>query len=390
MLNQQYKFAIIFIGLGALLGWFTHIAYNEVINKERNADISPVNRIQTNIINISSKQHKQDEFNLIEKRFIALIMSEKYENALLLYRDIKPDNQLKLDTILLSQIHDLNNENNPNVFKLLDVFLQEYYNNTQLLVIKANSLRLNNEQIQALDAFLLAKNYAKNNEDYMAINKAIHNFAHVTYNHFKEKNDWPQSVEFFKKLIENEPDFPFYHLSLAESYIRLGDKESAKLPLQWVKDDVIYGDKATELLEMMTLNDLPMGIELEKKGNQYITKATLSNYYDTKLLIDTGASYSSLPSYIIAQLVVDQQAEKLQISQLKTAGGIIQVNLYRLKKMTIGNFSVNDIIVTELNLESLQDIKNDFEGLLGMNFLSHFEFSIDLQSNQLFLTPKFN
>lgn len=290
MLNQQYKFAIIFIGLGALLGWFTHIAYNEVINKERNADISPVNRIQTNIINISSKQHKQDEFNLIEKRFIALIMSEKYENALLLYRDIKPDNQLKLDTILLSQIHDLNNENNPNVFKLLDVFLQEYYNNTQLLVIKANSLRLNNEQIQALDAFLLAKNYAKNNEDYMAINKAIHNFAHVTYNHFKEKNDWPQSVEFFKKLIENEPDFPFYHLSLAESYIRLGDKESAKLPLQWVKDDVIYGDKATELLEMMTLNDLPMGIELEKKGNQYITKATLSNYYDTKLLIDTGAS----------------------------------------------------------------------------------------------------
>ncbi|MCN4145308.1 MAG: aspartyl protease family protein [Thiohalomonas sp.] len=69
--------------------------------------------------------------------------------------------------------------------------------------------------------------------------------------------------------------------------------------------------------------------------------------------MDTGASYSSVASLILEQLVQDQQAEKVGPNKIQTAGGLVEADIYKVKKMTIGDFSVNDIMVTELDLDTL-------------------------------------
>jgi len=106
-------------------------------------------------------------------------------------------------------------------------------------------------------------------------------------------------------------------------------------------------------------------------------------------MIDTGASYSSLSSFTIAQLVNENVARKVGRKDLLTASGKITVDMYQLDTMTIGKYSINDIVVAEIDLESTSP-SDQLEGLLGLNFLSQFNFSIDQKNKQLMLLPKTN
>ncbi|MCU7817382.1 MAG: retroviral-like aspartic protease family protein [gamma proteobacterium symbiont of Lucinoma myriamae] len=391
MIKQQLKFAITFLGLGALLGWYTHAAY--VSNSNKNTNVQSSVQIEKKISidnNVQPYIPVSSKTDSIETQFTRLIEKNYFDQALQVYKDISPEMQTKLFLIIRLQVDELNKELDPAVLSLLDVFLQEYYDNTQLLIMEANALLLRNETEQALSSFLLARSYAKNNDEYIAISQQIHEFSKSSYKEFVKEKAWLTSINFFIQLIENEPNYPFYHLCLAESYIKLGEDDKAITPLQWIMDDIVYGEKATELLDIITLNRLSAGIELDKKGEQYIASSILSDIYEVKLLIDTGASYSSLPSLILKQLVQDQQAEKVGRNQIQTAGGLVEADIYKVKKMAIGAFYVNDIMVTELDLYALDGSQNDIIGLLGMNFLSRFYFTIDQKSQQLFLTPKLN
>jgi len=392
MIKQQFKFSIIFICLGALLGWFTHAAYISISISNKNANVHSVQVDKEISIdnNVQSSIVKTPKTDSIEKQFTQLIEKNYFVQALQVYKNAVPEMQTKLFLIIRLQIDKLNKELDPGVLNLLDVFLQEYYDNTQLLIFEANALLLRNKEGQALSSFLLAKSYAKNNDEHIAISQQIHDFSKTSYKEFVKEKAWLKSINFFIQLIENEPNFPFYHLCLAESYIKLGENDKAIRPLQWIKDDIVYGEKATELLDIITLNRLSAGIELDKKGEQYIASSILSDYYEVKLLIDTGASYTSVPSLILMQLVQEQQAEKVGRNKIQTAGGLIEADIYKVKKMAIGGFSVNDIIVTELNLDTLDGSQNEIDGLLGMNFLNLFYFTIDPITQQLFLTPKLN
>ncbi|MCU7801338.1 MAG: retroviral-like aspartic protease family protein, partial [gamma proteobacterium symbiont of Lucinoma myriamae] len=384
-------FAITFLGLGALLGWYTHAAY--VSNSNKNTNVQSSVQIEKKISidnNVQPYIPVSSKTDSIETQFTRLIEKNYFDQALQVYKDISPEMQTKLFLIIRLQVDELNKELDPAVLSLLDVFLQEYYDNTQLLIMEANALLLRNETEQALSSFLLARSYAKNNDEYIAISQQIHEFSKSSYKEFVKEKAWLTSINFFIQLIENEPNYPFYHLCLAESYIKLGEDDKAITPLQWIMDDIVYGEKATELLDIITLNRLSAGIELDKKGEQYIASSILSDIYEVKLLIDTGASYSSLPSLILKQLVQDQQAEKVGRNQIQTAGGLVEADIYKVKKMAIGAFYVNDIMVTELDLYALDGSQNDIIGLLGMNFLSRFYFTIDQKSQQLFLTPKLN
>lgn len=389
MFKQQLKFAITFIGLGALLGWYTHAAYKSS-NRSSNVDSVQIEKKTSMTNNIQSNSPALSKSDSTEQQFSKLLEKKYFNKALQVYKSVEPAVQSKLLLIIRSEINELNKEIDPDVLSLLEIFLQEYYDNTQLLIIKAKALILRNEAEQALSSYLRAKSYAKNNDEHITISQQIHDFSKTTYKQFVKEKTWLRSIEFFIQLIENEPDFPFYHLCLAESYIKQGEDDKAIIPLQWIKDDIVYGNQAIDLLDIIMLNHLSTGIDLEKQGEQYVTTSILSDNYEIKMLIDTGASYSSLPSLILEQLVQDQQAEKVGRNKIQTAGGLVEADIYKVKKMTIGDFSVNDIMVTELDLDTLDGSQNDFDGLLGMNFLSHFNFTIDQKTQQLFLTPKLN
>jgi len=389
MLNQQLKFSLVFIGLGAFLGWFSHSAYDQLYNvKNSDRDIKPaittspeMKKNNLDVPTISSADYNKEYF-------IKLIKNRRFEDALLWYKDIEAKNEPSLLPVILSEIGKLSQQSDENVFKLLDVFLNEYYDNSQLLIAQGNALVFNNQIEQALYSFFLAKNYSQDTSSYNSISQTIHDFSFKVFKQFQLSKNWPESIVFYKKLIGNEPQFAFYHLAIAESYIKNNDKDKAIMHLQLITEDNIYGPEATEMLEKVVFQNTSGGIALEAQGNHYIINAIIADFYQIKLLLDTGASYSSLSSHTIAQLVRDQLAIKIGRNQVYTAGGKVDVDIYQLKKLTIGNSTVNDIVVAELDLESPSDQENNFDGLLGVNFLNQFDFSIDQKTQKLILSPK--
>lgn len=389
MLNQQLKFSLVFIGLGAFFGWFSHSAYDQLYNVKNSdtgnkAAITASPKMKKN--NLDVPTISSADYN--KEYFIKLIKNGQFEDALRWYKGIEAKNESSLLPVLLSEIDKLSQQSDENVFKLLDVFLNEYYDNSQLLIAQARALVLNDQIEQALDSFLLAKNYARDNSTYNNISQTIHDFAFKVFKQFQLAKNWPDSIVFYRKLIENETQFAFYHLAIAESYINNNDKDKAVMHLQLITEDNVYGIQATEMLEKIVFQKTSNRIPLEEEGNHYIVNAIIAGFYQIKLLLDTGASYSSLSSHTIAQLVRDQLAIKIGHNQVYTAGGTVEVDFYQLKNMTIGNFTVNDIIVAELDLESASDQDNNFDGLLGINFLNQFDFSIDQKTKKLILSPK--
>lgn len=389
MLNQQLKFSLVFIGLGAFFGWFSHSAYDQLYNVKNSdtgnkAAITALPKMKKN--NLDVPTISSADYN--KEYFIKLIKNGQFEDALRWYKGIEAKNESSLLPVLLSEIDKLSQQSDENVFKLLDVFLNEYYDNSQLLIAQARALVLNDQIEQALDSFLLAKNYARDNSTYNNISQTIHDFSFKVFKQFQLAKNWPDSIIFYRKLIENEAQFAFYHLAIAESYINNNDKDKAVMHLQLITEDNVYGLQATEMLEKIVFQNTSGGIALEAQGNHYIVNAIIADFYQIKLLLDTGASYSSLSSHSIAQLVHDQLAIKIGHNQVYTAGGTVEVDFYQLKNMTIGNYTVNDIIVAELDLESASDQDNNFDGLLGINFLNRFDFSIDQKNKRLILSPK--
>ncbi|NOQ79884.1 MAG: hypothetical protein GQ546_10845, partial [Gammaproteobacteria bacterium] len=203
MFKQQLQFAITFIGLGALLGWYTHAAYKSS-NRSSNVDSVQIEKKTSMTNNIQSNSPALSKSDSTEQQFSKLVEKKHFDKALYVYKSVKPDVQTKLLLIIRSEINELNKEFDPDVLSLLEIFLQEYYDNTQLLIIKANALILRNEAEQALSSFLMAKSYAKNNDEHIAISQQIHDFSKTTYKQFVKEKTWLRSIEFFVQLIENE------------------------------------------------------------------------------------------------------------------------------------------------------------------------------------------
>ncbi len=391
MPDQQLKFALTFIVLGTTLGWFSHSAYNKILLNNAEKSIGDIQHPDKTSISTDKKIKPSipAKSKPGKKQFVEFIEKAQFDRALLWYKKNDVNETNTFYPVLLAEIEQLNKQTNKQpLLQLLNVFLQEYYNNEQLLLLKANALASMAHYIEAIDVYFLAKNYASDNEHYMVINQSIHNFAQQSFKQFEEHKAWAQSIKFFEHLIENEPDYPFYYFSLAKSYIKTGRQDKAIAHLQWLMDDSVYGAEAAEILQYLIFEDSQSGIPLEKIGEHYFVESTLSDEYTVKLLIDTGASYSSVSSYVIAQLIQDNLAEKIGTQLMYTASGQVEADIYKLNKLTIGNYSVADITVVELNLNAAYHEQYNYDGLLGMSFLSQFEFSIDQNKQKLNLSPK--
>ncbi len=392
MPKQQLKFAIIFITLGTVLGWFSHSAFNSSTVELYSSDRPLGNSISfehNKKLSVKMSPLKVDsEIEKNKSHFNKFLDSNQFEKALLWYKEVENNHGRYLLPLFLRKVEFLAVNNNTKALNLLDVFLEEYYSSTIILVSKANTLVLFDQIQPAFDAFFLAKNYAKNDQEYNNIIQSIHELSMKIYQRYKSDGEWKKNIQLFSFLAESEPQFSFYKMVLAESYLKVGENDLAMMHLQLISEDVIYGREASEMLEMLMLSDNSNRIELKLQGKHYIVDSLLADLYEVKLMIDTGASYSTLSSYVIAQLVNNGLAEKVGQKQVYTAGGKIEVDVYNLKKMSIGFFSVNDIIVAELDLESTLDGNNSLDGLLGVNFLNQFDFSIDQQNKQLILNSK--
>ncbi|MDD5070219.1 MAG: retropepsin-like aspartic protease [Candidatus Omnitrophica bacterium] len=125
-------------------------------------------------------------------------------------------------------------------------------------------------------------------------------------------------------------------------------------------------------------------VPIERVGNSLYVKAQLGrNKVPVQLLIDTGASQTKISAATAKKLKIRlDRAEKVPVQlangQIVSARGVV-IPVVRLKGVRVVN-------VAALVLE--KEVLGNSDGLLGMSFLNHFVFQIDIDKPELLLQQK--
>lgn len=121
-------------------------------------------------------------------------------------------------------------------------------------------------------------------------------------------------------------------------------------------------------------------IESVTRGSHIIVKAILNGRVSARLLVDTGATYTVLFGGTAAQLNLAREKIGRDIDLTMLDGSTLRAQEVRLKSIAVGKCIVKDSMAA-ITLPK----GRDFDGVLGMSFLSHFAMRIDSANNKLIL-----
>lgn len=119
-------------------------------------------------------------------------------------------------------------------------------------------------------------------------------------------------------------------------------------------------------------------INFQPGSKEIPATATLNTALNHDFLIDTGASYVTIPYATIESLGLENDLSERQ-QRVQTAGGTVYANAVTLASIELQGWTVKNVQALVLDLPDRPGM-----GLLGLNFLE--KFRVDLQSDEGILT----
>lgn len=269
----------------------------------------------------------------------------------------------------------------------LSAYLQTEYDDVMALQALADVHYLQKNYLAAIDTLYLAKSYAHDTskiDQIVSTQRAITNeYAHL----LQTQKDHLGLLDLYQRLISAEPEHSAHYIGLAEAYWALGNEADARQTLNIIAYDPEAGAKANQLLTLIdsqTSNNREdsESISLIRHGNSLLTDVLFNDQTYGRLLLDTGASLTVITPQMLQELSLDYYAP-LRKGWFNTANGVVEAPIFLVQRLSIGGQTVDQLEVAVMNLNNPH-----ISGLLGMNFLQHFHFSIDQQNNVLHLSPR--
>ncbi|MCB1693278.1 MAG: retroviral-like aspartic protease family protein [Pseudomonadales bacterium] len=179
------------------------------------------------------------------------------------------------------------------------------------------------------------------------------------------------------------PELPVYFLELGLLRLRAGDPDSALSPLAQIQNHPQYGAQARELIAKAAASDTFDSASLEEvplrvAGTQFIVDALVDDGRHVSLLIDTGAAMTVLDADVLERLGYALSGRR---EYFATASGVVEAPVVTLGRLSLGGTGISQLAVGGLQLP----LPAGIDGLLGMNFLRHFQFRIDQDEGVLHL-----
>jgi len=254
--------------------------------------------------------------------------------------------------------------------QLLQRYLQADYRDVQARMLLAEVYRGRHELRAAIDQLYEAKGQAWRAQVLDRLNRQIRALVAEYAQTLKQSGDNSGVLALYQDLTQLEPSYAPYFIGLAVAQLALDDSDAARQSLLLVAQDPQVGAKARELLERVRVATVEAqqpeaaaaattvaGIPLLRSGSHFLVEARLGQTQPARLLIDTGASLTMLTADTLT---------------FNTANGRVRAPIYRLDSLSVGDWQVSDLEVGVLDLSDAR-----IDGLLGMNFLRHFQFFID-------------
>lgn len=186
----------------------------------------------------------------------------------------------------------------------------------------------------------------------------------------------------YESLTLGMPERAEYYILLGELRIRLDDPEAALPVLAQIENHHRLGGRARELIDSITRIEAtsPLAeIPLIVAGDQYLIEVLLDDRQKVILLIDTGASMTVVHPSVLTGLGYRLGGRSANFA---TANGVVRAPLVTISSLSLGGRSVQPMVIGALSI-ARGNSNHNIDGLLGMDFLKRFEFSIDQDAGVL-------
>jgi clan AA aspartic protease (TIGR02281 family) len=196
-----------------------------------------------------------------------------------------------------------------------------------------------------------------------------------------------QQLEMLDKMYEDItlalPEQADYFLALGLLRIQTGNPVGALPPLAQIQNHTRLGAQARGLMAAIEADETESPVTLEtlslrRVGNQFLVQGQLDQRQTVTLLIDTGAAMTMLDPVLLASLGYGLEGRQAYFS---TANGVVAAPVVALGHLSLGQAGVDHLPVGALSMA----LQPGVDGLLGMNFLRHYEFRIDQTEGLLHL-----
>jgi clan AA aspartic protease (TIGR02281 family) len=281
----------------------------------------------------------------------------------------------------------------PSAIELLTRYLQNDYRDVEAHLLLAQARKEGGDLRAAIGQLYEAKGQAWRPETLEELDRRIRSAVSEYADALRQRGDSAGLLALYQDLTQLEPSYAPYFIGLATAQLALDDPGAARQSLLLVAQDPDVGARARELLERIELAAAATrpqetaapasevaGIPLMRSGNHFLVDARLGTR-SARLLIDTGASLTMLtPATLKRHSNIAHETGRTGI--FTTANGRVRAPIYRLDTLSVGDWQVSGLEVGVLDLGN-----PGIDGLLGMNFLSHFQFFIDQNESLLRLSP---
>lgn len=329
--------------------------------------------------------------------------NQRFEQAVSLINLINRENPNKialLDTWYEQAGKWLASENYATFIAFEQSFLKFDPNNIQVLLLSAQKeLRLNSINA-GIGAYYDLLDLPMTNADKNLIQNQLHQIITQHIQTLKQAQAWQVLQTLSETLLNFEPDNVSYILTLAESYAQQQDAALTEFAIGLLPYSALSDPRVSQIRELLRTNtpssqldessdgeaDLSTvsTVELTRTGEHYIVNTLFNERYHIELLIDTGASTTTLSSRVFERYFNNHNTRYLGQYTLNTANGLTQAPVYQVKNVSLGDYVLDNVAVVVLPLAYMRDA----DGLLGMNVLSAFDFRIDQSRAQLLLSPR--
>jgi clan AA aspartic protease (TIGR02281 family) len=267
--------------------------------------------------------------------------------------------------------------------RLLQLYLQTDYRDVEARLLLADALRGEGDLLAAIGQLYEAKGQAWRPETLEELTRTLRAVVAEAAAARKQRGDSAALLELYQDLTRLEPGYAPYFIGLATAQLALDDIDAARQSLLLVAQDPEVGARARELLERVRVAATEAqppgtsaaatevaGIPLVRNGSHFLVDVRLGSQ-QARLLIDTGASLTMLTPDTLQRSGTGARATG-RTGLFNTANGRVSAPIYRLDALSVGDWRVSDLDVGVLELGDA-----GVDGLLGMNFLRHFQFFID-------------
>jgi len=277
--------------------------------------------------------------------------------------------------------------------EMVNVWLAAYYQDIPVLLLLAEHQRLQGQPEEAASTLQLAATYAWQTEQKEDVNAAVQRLVMATDENLSHQENWVELLGFYEYLETIDLETQVYLLRQANLYRVLDETQRSRELLLELRerDNNLDAEWTATLNQQLSLSspqeeadDSPgYAIAVTGHGDHFLVEATLNRMASVTLLIDTGASLTTLSQASFSDLPKTRFQHRGS-HMFNTANGLIRGDVYRAASITLGDIQLDDIDIAVLDYPSAPGV----DGLLGMNVLRHYRFEIDQDGSMLHLNPR--